>query len=168
MRNIIGDYQGFVATINRRFVEVGIDAGSELVMCDHLCYRVDSQEEYVKMQSLLSKVASNIGEVPVSGRLITTFELHEPLEVGGWTIPYIELPAPKPGSPYPSGLEHAEFVVVSLGDFQNRHNNLPFNDKGMSKVINPELGLNMGDVSVKFHEISLGAVVRLEERLDRE
>jgi hypothetical protein len=42
-----------------------------------------------------------------------------------------------------------------------------FDTKGMSKVINPELGLKTDVLSVKFHEQPLGAVVRIEQRLGK-
>lgn len=168
MKSLIGDYDSFVANINSRFLEIGIYAKSEFTICDHLCYRVETDERYQEMKTLLGSMATSIGEVPVSGRLISTFELQEPIETGGWVIPWIELPAPKEGSEYKEGLEHAEFVVVkSLDDFRDRHSDLPFNDEGISKIINPELGLKIPGLSVKFHEISLGAVVRLERRLEK-
>lgn len=168
MKEVIGDYDAFVHSINQAFDRIGIDT-SELVMCDHLCYRVESEARYREMKESLAVVAQNIGEVPVSGRLISTFEFAQPLEVGGWRIPCIELPAPKEGAPCSEGLEHAEFVVVgSLESFQRRYSSLPFSDKAMGKQINPELGLKMPEhgLSVKFHEIALGAVVRLERRLN--
>lgn len=168
MKDIIGDYEYFVGNINRSFENIGINAREELAMCDHFCYRVASEDRYGQMKSILEDVARNIGEVMVSGRLITTFEFSQPLEAGGWRIPCLELPAPKEGSLYEEGLEHAEFVVIgSLSDFQVRHRELLFNEDAMTKQINPELGLKMPEhnLSVKFHEIPLGAVVRLEKRI---
>ena len=167
-REVIGDYEAFIDSINSAFDHIGIVADKELVMCDHLCYRVENETRYQEKKGELEAVAEEIGEVMVSGRLITTFELNEPLAAGGWLIPWLELPSPKDGAPYIEGLEHAEFVVLgSLADFRERHDGLPFNDKAMNKKINPELGLKIPEynLSVKFHEIALGAVVRLEKRL---
>lgn len=42
---------------------------------------------------------------------------------------------------------------------------MPYDHKGMSKTVNPELGLKYEGISVKFHEQQLGAVVRIEDRL---
>ena len=107
-----------------------------------------------------------IGEVKVSGRPIATFEFDEPLKAAGWRVPYLELPAPKPGSVYSEGLEHCELVVIgALDKFAKRYVDLPFDHKGMKKLINPELGLKTDYMSVKFHEQPLGAVVRIEQRL---
>lgn len=165
MNHLLGDYAGFVQALNSGLEAAGVSR-DDLVLCDHLCYRVETDRRYAEMKDSLTAIAKNIGEVSVAGRLISTFELDEPLQTGGWTIPCVELPAPKPGSPYVEGLEHAEFVVVNLERFIDSYIQLPFNTKAMGKQINPELGLALHKgVSVKFHEIALGAVVRLEGRL---
>lgn len=167
LRDVIGDYDGFVGDINRGLEIAGIDR-SELGMCDHICYRVETNQRYRELAQKLGRFADMIGEVEVGGRPISTFELYEPIEVGGWAIPCIELPAPKEKSFYKEGLEHAEFVVLgSLGGFQKQHRELVFNEKAKSKQINPEISLKTPLMSVKFHEIPLGAVVRLEGRLGK-
>ena len=165
MQKIIGDYSAFIANINSGLEKCGI-SNNELAMCDHICYRVETEARYQEMVVTIGKLAQKIDETIVSGRLITTFEFDEPLQVAGWSISCLELPQPKPGSPYTEGLEHAEFVTItSLAKFRACHSDLPFNDKGMDKTINPELGLKHAGISVKFHEQPLGAVVRIEQRL---
>lgn len=165
MKEILGDYEPFVENINRGLKQVGINR-DELSMMDHICYRVETNGRYFEMLSEIAKRALLLGESEINGRLIATFELYDPLETGGWVIPYLELPQPKPGSPYPEGLEHAELIPVrSLDAFRARHDDLVFDESGMDKKINPELGLKAAGMSVKFHEQSLGAVVRLEQRL---
>jgi predicted metalloenzyme YecM len=165
MKEILGDYEAFVKNVNRGLYECGIDR-SELAMMDHICYRVDTNERYNEMKKKLGEGASLLGESSVNGRMIATFECIEPLETDGWLIPYIELPQPKPGSSFTEGLEHVELVTIrSLERFEAMHSNLPFDHKGMNKEINPELGLKHNGISVKFHEQSLGAVVRIENRL---
>lgn len=145
----------------------GIDR-SELAMMDHVCYRVETQERYDEMFERLSQAATLLGVAMVSERNIATFELNEYLHVDGWTVPYLELPEPKTGSPFAEGLEHVELVVIGgLDRFVKRHADLPFETKGMSKDINQELGLKTDLISVKFHEQPLGAVVRIENRLGR-
>jgi predicted metalloenzyme YecM len=167
MKEIIGDYEAFIGNIGAGLTASGIDR-SELAMMDHVCYRVETQARYDELLGVLSAAAILLGEAVVSGRNIATFELHDYLKVDGWTVPYLELPEPKESSPYPEGLEHAELVVVGgLNRFAERHSALVFDKKGMSKDINPELGLKTDVLSVKFHEQPLGAVVRIEQRLDR-
>ncbi len=165
MREIIGDYEAFVSKTNEGLAKVGIEHG-ELAMLDHICYRVETLVRYKELLKILGGKALLLGEAEISGRMIATFELSEPLEAGGWRIPYLELPQPKGGSPYVEGLEHAEFVVIgSLLGFQARHSKLPFNTKALNRVFNPELGLKKEGLSVKFHETQLGAVVGIENRL---
>lgn len=165
MKNIIGDYEAFVTNVDRGLAECGVGS-DELAMMDHICYRVETNERYDEMKQNLSEVATLLGETEISGRLIATFECDEPLQVGGWQIPCIELPQPKEGAPYQEGLEHIELVTVrSLEQFEAQHPDLPFDHKGMYKKINPELGLKHAGISVKFHEQPLGAVVRIENRL---
>lgn len=165
MRDIIGDYESFIQNIDRGLAEVGIQP-DEVAMMDHVCYRVETDERYQEMLATLGQACILLSEATVSGRLIATFEFKEPLVVGRWIVPCLELPQPKDGSPYPEGLEHAEFVTYTgLDRFAARHPDLPFDAKGMSKQLNPELGLKAARMSVKFHEQPLGAVVRIEQRL---
>jgi len=167
MKEIIGDYEKFISGISAGLEASGIDR-SELAMMDHLCYRVETQDRYEEMLRTLTGVATLLGVAMVSGRNIATFELRDYLEVDGWVVPYVELPEPKDGSPYPEGLEHAEQVVIGgLDRFVQRHADLTFDTKGLDKDINPELVLKTDGLSVKFHEQPLGAVVRIEQRLGR-
>lgn len=157
----------FVKNINKGINRQGISR-HELSMLDHVCYRVETLARYNEMRQKIGEKAILLDESEVSGRLIATFEFQNPLEIDGWSIPYLELPQPKTGSPYPEGLEHAEFVVVgSLDRFARAHPDLPFDDKGLVKTINPELALKYSGISVKFHEQQLGAVVRIEQGLAR-
>lgn len=163
MRDILGDYETFIAQTDRGLRELGVER-DELAQMDHICYRVETLERYHEMLSRLGEVGVLLGETEVAGRPIATFEMNEYLRSAGWVVPYIELPAPKESSPYPEGLEHAELVVVgSLGRFLKRHSELPFKLDGMNKSINPEAGLKTAGISVKFHEQQLGAVVRIEK-----
>jgi predicted metalloenzyme YecM len=167
MKEIIGDYEAFIGGIGKGLVAAGIDR-SELAMMDHICYRVETLEHYNQLLNVLSDAAILLGEAMISGRKIATFELREYIEVDGWIVPYLELPQPKEGSPYPEGLEHAELVVMGgLDRFAERHSDLTFDTKGMVKDVNPELGLKTDLLSVKFHEQPLGAVVRIEQRLGK-
>jgi len=168
MKEIIGDYEAFIIEISAGLERLGVKR-SEISTMDHICYRVETTERYNEMMERLKSAGTMIGESIVSGRPIATFELDEYLKVDGWTIPYIELPAPKPNSFYKEGLEHVELVVIgSLERFLNRHAELPFGSGGMSKQINPEAGLKAEGISVKFHEQQLGSVVRIEKVLAKE
>lgn len=165
MKELIGDYDQFVANINWGLDEMGIER-DDLAIMDHLCYRVETVRRYVELRRQIGRKARLLGVSQVNGRDIATFEFPEPLETCEWRIPYLELPEPKRGSPHPEGLEHAEFVTAgSLEWFESKYEHLPFTHNGMNKAINPELGLKHAGISVKFHEQPLGAVVRIENRL---
>lgn len=165
IKEIVGDLDQKVASINNALERVGIER-HELSQLDHLAYRVETFDKYQEMKEALAAVALKLDETMVAGRPIAVFELHSYIQSGGWTIPYIELPAPKDGSPYKEGLEHAEFVVVgSLDQFQRNHPELPFITKALDRTLNPELGLKTDTAAIKFHEQPIGAVIRIEQRL---
>jgi len=165
-KDIIGDFETFIAAIDTGLGQLGIER-DELSMMDHVCYRVETKDQYREMLGKCANIGILLGESEVNGRMIATFELNKYLQSAGWVVPYLELPEPKDGSLYPEGLEHAELVVIgSLERFLKRHEQLPFSYGGIGKSINPEAGLKTADISVKFHEQQLGAVVRIEKQLD--
>ena len=172
MTNVVKGIDAFVANINRGLEEAEIDL-SMLKEMDHICYRVETEQRYEELRRELLRATRLVAPVGVpsmiNGRPIATFQFREPVISGGWDISYLELPAPKEGSPYTEGLEHAEFVVRGgdLVAFREQHPHLAhfFRDGGMNKSLNPELGLREFGMSVKFHELALGKVVRIEQEL---
>lgn len=168
MIDLLSNAEQFIARVNRGLDELKVDR-SLLVEADHICYRVQTDERYRELREELRRQYTLLGETDVNGRPIATFQLDTPISTGGWRISYLELPAPKPGSEYTEGLEHVEFVVLGgdLARFETAHPHLAdsFSRKGMDKPINPELGLKGAGISVKFHKLPLGEVVRLERLL---
>lgn len=163
MKELLGDYDAFVSKINNVFEEVGIDSHRELALLDHFGYRTETLEEYERALGEFQRFGSDLGAIEVEGRPISVVALREPIEVGGWVVPFIEVLAPKLSSPYPSGLEHAEFVTVQLlSEFERRHADLNFIRDAMTRRINPELKFRDRGISVKFHRLSIGTVVELE------
>jgi len=168
VHQLLGDYDVKVAEINEGLKRAGIDR-SELVMLDHLGYRTRSLEEYAEALKKFRRLGKDMGEIIIQGRPITIIALDEPLVTGGWRIPYIEVIAPKDGSHYASGLEHAEFVTLRLlSDFEKAHPDLPFIRDAMDRRINPELKYREDGISVKFHRLSIGSVVEIEAELAAE
>lgn len=156
------NYDEHIGTIVSELEITGIDK-DDIAMLDHLCYRVETEARYAEMKHILGEVAMLRGETQVQGRNIAIFELNEYIKSHGWVVPYIELPAPKEGSLYAEGLEHAEFVVVgSLERFHQKYRNLPFETKSMDRELNPELGLKTARAAMKFHKLQIGAVVDIE------
>lgn len=151
----------FVRSVIAELSALGIER-HELSLCDHLCVRANSAEEYLESVKQISAFAHVIDTSEVNGRAITTLEFDTPLVAAGFSVPWVEVAEPKAGSPYPSGLEHAEFVpAMAMTTFLNRHRDLPFDLKAWSKPINPDARLPLDAGSVRFHDVSLGATVRI-------
>ncbi|MCC6563650.1 VOC family protein [Candidatus Uhrbacteria bacterium] len=131
---------------------------------DHVCYRVDSLTRYEMLAHAWRLYASDTHESLVGGRPISVFVLDRPLFRLGRSIAVLELPAPKKGSPYPEGWEHAEFVIDEpFETFMARHSHLVFDIKSIGKELNPELGLKLGHgLQVKFHHQPLARIIQIE------
>lgn len=175
----------FVSHVISSLNNVGIDVSPYFL--DHCCYRCETMLEYNSFKSELSFVSQLLTESVIGGRPIATFKLHvpvavndrgqlqssatsltesnEPLELSSRQVQFIELASPKPGSPYPSGLEHVEFVIdSSLDEFRAKHQNHKWDTKGMEKKTNQDIRLNFNGFSVKFHLDSLENVIALEDK----
>jgi predicted metalloenzyme YecM len=130
---------------------------------DHICYRVATPERYRELRDQLAPYGELLTDNPVNGRPIATFRLATPLRYQERRIHYLELPAPKPGSPYAEGWEHVEFVVdVPLPAFAERYPHVDFDRKGLTKTSNADLRRQYPCGSVKFHRQSLAAVIARE------
>ena len=163
MKEVLGDYEAFVAKADALLASRGIGA-QEIVQCDTICYRVETNERYDDVKQQLAQRALMIDETEVNGRLIAVFAPNEALQAGAWqSISYIELPQPKPGSFYPEGIDHVQYVTRrSLSEFHRAHSDVSFEEKGLKSRLNPLLKLSGEDVSVKFHDKHMGAVITLE------
>ena len=164
MQDLIGDYEPFIENVDAGLKRLGIRR-KEISTMDHVCYRVESYKRYAEMKAQLAQRAFFLDESEVSGRMIATYEFDSPLEVAGWRVPYLELPQPKKGSPHKEGLEYAGLEVVGGLDRFRRYHMLPFDEKAMDRPINPELRLKYGGISVRFHELQLGAVCRIKQQI---
>ena len=131
---------------------------------DHLCYRVATPERYQELRDQLPQYGELLTDNPVNGRPIATFRLTDPLRYRNRLIHYLELPAPKPGSPYAEGWEHVEFVIDEpLAAFAEHYPHVDFDRSGMAKPRNADLRRRYPCGSVKFHRQSLAAVIAAEK-----
>lgn len=163
--HIIGDYDTFLDDILGQVTAEGFDL-SDFVQIDHMCYRTTSAENYENKKAELEPVAKLLGETMINGRPISTFRLNNPVFHDPWRIDAIELPAPKPGSEHQEGLEHVEFVLYDdIPTFLKKYEGKPFEMRAADRGINPEIGLQLGGLSVKFHLLNLPTVVYLENKL---
>ena len=146
---------------------------------DHICYRCSSTQEYKSVvKELLENHEGNLlVEGLIGGRPIATIELARPICYKGWNIPLVEVPCPKPGRVYASGLEHIEVVVGNSGSnphnskedleiFVANHKEVSFDTRAIDKQINADVCLKVDEhSSVKFHLCSLREVCRLENEM---
>ena len=128
---------------------------------DHICYRVESVEQYESFKKMLDSHGECINESQIAGRPIALYKLHQPIQYEGRDIYLFELPAPKASKFYKEGYEHVEFVIdTDLETFIAAYPHLDFDLKGMDKKINPDVRISFGAISVKFHLHNLEYVVR--------
>ena len=137
---------------------------------DHLCYRVASSDRYSACRTLFAQHGELLAESMIGGRPIATYRMHKPFAYLDRRIAVVELASPKPGSPYPEGYEHAEFVVPELGStkdllaFTERYPRLNWNLSDINKATNADVRLRYSGFSVKFHRESLADVIAEEQR----
>lgn len=149
-------------TLTTKLHEAGIPANS--LKSDHLCFRVSTLEEYDFYKMALSKYGELLTEAMVNGRAISTFRLAAAFQTNSHEVPLLELPAPKPGTTYSTGFEHAEFLVNKcFTTFRSQFPHLDFAEGG-NQTLNPELCLKLGQgIQAKFHHLSLDRVIEIEE-----
>jgi predicted metalloenzyme YecM len=140
------------------------------LLCDHICFRVEHDGAYQQFKKSLERVAVLEGEHHIAGRPICTFRLLTPYQSAtAGLIEAVELPAPKKGSPYALGWQHAEFVTDdSLDSFMRRYPHIDFNTQAMGKSHNPEISMDItgpkGEAyAIKFHQEPLLTVVAREK-----
>ena len=150
----------FLRQLCRELAEVEIFA--EKMEADHLCFRVSNQEEYDFYKRELELHGQLLTEALVNGRAICTFLLYDAFKTECHTVKLIELPAPKKGTTYNLGFEHAEFVLHEcFSEFAFKFPKLSFRESG-NPVVNPELCLTLGEKQGKFHYLSLDRVIEIE------
>ncbi len=133
---------------------------------DHLCYRTSDSENYEAMKNEFSKLGEFLIESEVNGRDIATYKLTNPVVYKGYTIPLVEVPAPKKGKSTVEGWEHIEVVIdISFDDLMKKYPGIDFDTKALSKELNPELVIKFGDCAIKFHHLSLDEVIKIEKAL---
>eukprot|EP01137_Pigoraptor_chileana_P020301 Opistho-2@493 len=164
IRAVLGDVDAFASRLIGHLSAAGVDV-SRYEM-DHVCYRVESNDEYLEKKKELNTIGQQLyGDAIIGGRPIATFKLNEPIRTNGKEVTCVELPSPKRGSPYKTGLEHAEFVIdESFEAFMARHPSLVFDLDAINKEINADVRLSFEDgaISAKFHHMPLEKVMDLE------
>ncbi|KAJ3162719.1 hypothetical protein HDU86_003692 [Geranomyces michiganensis] len=183
---LASEHAPFLSRVVSSLQKIGISVPPRYAV-DHICYRTSTPSEYTLRKAELASLGTLLVENDIGGRLIACYKLHaehalrwrqpspsDESESFERVIDVVELPAPKPGRLYPSGLEHVEVVVddMSLEEFAARHPGVQFDWSGMKKPINRDLridfrdgGVEAGGFSVKFHESTLENVIELEKAM---
>lgn len=160
-----------VSFLEQIFVSLEATPGTlDHLQLDHLCYRVETADQYEKLKAQLLDENELLVESPINGRRIATFRMAEPFCFREREIWLLEVPEPKPGSPYVEGWEHVEFVtdrpLEAFAEWMVEHLGVEDEDidrSGIDKALNADLRLRLaGGLSVKFHELPLDEVIRLE------
>ncbi len=154
--------EAFLTFLTAELADIGIPAHS--LECDHLCFRVGTNEEYNFYKAEFENHGKLLTEAMINGRAISTYLLNTPFQTNHHTVPLLELPAPKAAKNYQTGFEHAEFVVPdSFKIFRAKFPHLSFTESGI-QTLNPELCLKLSNGrQAKFHHLSLDRVIELEE-----
>ena len=152
----------FVAIVESALTKSLIDV-SHLEL-DHICYRVKTIDEYNLEKNYLSQVGLLLNEVEIGGRPIATYKLQSPILAGSRPISVIELPSPKPGSPYETGFEHVEYVThMPLEKFILEYPQVDWDLRAFHKKTNRDVSVQFTNFAVKFHEKRLEDVIKYEQ-----
>lgn len=158
------NYEAFFDTIFENLNKLGIDvAGYE---CDHVGVRTASLDDYETLKKELANDGVMVGEPEVVGRAIAIFKLNQPLTYKIFTIPALELLAPKETDNYQNGPEHLEFVInESFEEFLKKYPNIEFETYRLERKNNPEIKLYFPDkTSVKFHKVDIITGFEIQSR----
>lgn len=162
IEDTIGDYQIFFSDVLARLAGLSIEVKGMPI--SHVCYRVATDKEYEKIREQIKAFCRAYTENDFNGRPVSMLLLKTPLVLlPGYSTSLIELPAPKPSRPYPTGLEHVGFVVSKkFSEFQERYRGVITGQKDWGPYCQP-LYVTFGNgATAKFYERSLEEVVKLE------
>lgn len=143
------------------------DAGFDLsgMTASHVCFRAETEEEYVRVRDGLAAVRSEFCEYEFNGRRISLHVLREPARASVLSIPMIELPAPRAAHEYPSGLEHLGLVVPGdFAAFAARYEKKFHGQKDRGPHCQPRFFTFADGKTIKFYERPLREVVELAGR----
>jgi len=161
LTEVIGDYQSFVSDTLKSAIYAGIDLRDYPI--DHLCFRTQTVEDYQRTKPLIQNFSKGILENLHHGRPVTKFLLSQPIIIGEYEIPVIEMPVPRPGQVIQTGLEHLEMVV---GDdyeiIKERYNGLWSGADDSGEFNQPMFITFENGHSIKFHKLPISEVIRLE------
>jgi uncharacterized protein len=153
----------FLDDFLERLEKVGVNvSGLEM---DHIAYKTSSVDEYDVMKPKFLKVGEQVHENMVRERRVGIFKLDQPLRYKNYSIPAVELIAPKPGEIIKSGWEHAEIVLKeSYESFMDKYPNLNWDTSVMNSDLFSMIKLKLGeDMQAKFHLMPILEIIKQEK-----
>jgi predicted metalloenzyme YecM len=174
-QSILGDYQAFFVALLGNLQEAGICVKN--LPLSHLCIRAATNAEYETKREQLKRLSRAFVENEFNGRPLSMFLLRTPLVMSdaaesqtssashppGSTVELIELPAPKASHTYPSGLEHAGFVVgPDLTRFNTKHEGVLSGVKDRGAACQPSFLTFSDGRTAKFYDQPLLEIVQAQ------
>lgn len=152
--SFLGNVNEFLDKAFLHLDEAGVDV-SHYEMT-HLCYRVASEEEFLRKKEDLLQVGTLISEVLAEGRPYLVFKLNHPIIYHEYEVSLIALPYPKPNNTYATALQHVAFLIrEDLSTLLDQYPKTEFDTLELNRTSHPELKLRFDDLVVKFHNLSL-------------
>jgi uncharacterized protein len=148
---ILDTHIPFLNKLFKQLKEKGVDVSNfEL---DHLGYRTESEEVFERLLPEMKTIGKQVHKNFISGNIVCVFKLHEPLKYHNYLIPVIEFIGPNDSRDYPTGFEHAEFVIdEDFEVFANRYPKLAWDKSAIDRPEFPALKLPLDEnTQVKFH-----------------
>jgi predicted metalloenzyme YecM len=164
VRDLVGDYQRFVADLLAELRAVGISPPPGPV--SHLGYKAPTWDDYRRVRNGLGQLARGRVENEHNGRPIAKVMLAGELPLAtGFTGSLVEVMPPK-STPAPlAGLEHCGFVIGGdLEEFAATHRAVLTGRQDQGPFCRPVYVRFSSGRRAKFYEYPLAEVVRLEGR----
>lgn len=148
---ILDNYTLFIEEVLQKIHEVTIDV-SRLDM-DHIGYQASSNKDYDRLKEEFDNLGERVSEEIVGGRRVGIYKLNNPLQYQQYTIPAIELVAPKERQICPSAFEHVEFVIQEpFESFIKRYPSVSWDVSAINQKDFPMVKLKLDTyIQVKFH-----------------
>lgn len=164
VRELVGDYQRFVADLLAELWAVGISPPPGPV--SHLGYKAPTWDDYRRVRDGLGQHARGQVENEHNGRPIAKIILAAELPLAdGFTGSLIEVMPPKREPAPRTGLEHCGFVIgAGLDEFAAAHQAVLTGRQDQGPFCRPVYVRFPSGRRAKFYEYSLADVVRFEGR----
>ncbi|WP_413111336.1 VOC family protein [Thaumasiovibrio sp. DFM-14] len=182
--SLIAELDVFYQQLRELSADIGIE--TEALVADHVALRVNSDAQADALFPQWLKRGTKVSSAKINGRSIWIIQLDQPLCIGHWSIPCIELPYPG-DKYYPrEGWEHIELIVPGEAHSeaaliaaltaqypQACFHSAQLAEKGITlsssspkgegeRLANPTVAFKRNGVCIKFHSHSILDIVASE------